>query len=720
MSFAHPMLAWIAVGVLGLPPLIHWLCRFKARRMPWAAMQFLRSAQRADTTRRRFERWMLMLLRMVALGCVGFAIARPRVSSVGTVWAAGADRHLVMLIDDSLSMVAPYDDARSRFDVARAVAAELLQQRRAAAPVSILTSTGTTPIVEHTIDPHRAGAALDSLTAGAKHSDWPAVFASAGRVIQRHGVAGVRLVVLTDCAAVDWTGADGQPAPAVRALRGLPLAMTPVVVHCGSETANVAVVWLRIKPRSVGPADAATCAVTVANYGSAPSPPTHVDLLDHQRVIGHLEVSSLAAGESSVLTAFVAPASVQSGVLTARVTAPPGDAVQADDVRRVTVASAAGARALIITGVDPDTPGSAVQYLTAALAPRRTADHARRWTVSAVTPDALGAEIIDDHDLLIVSDVARLGAATWQRIEGYVRGGGGLWVIPGDRTDAADYNTAGYRDGHGVLAGSLGEAVDIRPPADAPGIAIASLRRGPVARLAAFPQASLFRARVHRYLALDASQVDHAILLTNGAPLWVARRVGGGRSALLATAADMTWGNLPAKGDFVSLVHEIADWLRRDVDRHNRVYAGQPYARRMTAGQARATPWVDLPDGRVLPAVVDRSVTPAMVRAPNTDLLGVYRMGAVGAKTAFVVNVDPRECDPRSTAPVGMADALGQDVKLISDPRSILRHSRGGDGSKTAAILAYAGLLVLLGESLMSARVNRAQDGNERAVHMAV
>lgn len=77
MTFAHPALAWAALGAVALPIVIHFL--FRRRRVPldWAAMDLLREAVRRTNRRTKFEQWMLLALRTLAVLAVGLAIAVP-------------------------------------------------------------------------------------------------------------------------------------------------------------------------------------------------------------------------------------------------------------------------------------------------------------------------------------------------------------------------------------------------------------------------------------------------------------------------------------------------------------------------------------------------------------------------------------------------------------------------------------------------------------------
>ena len=67
MNFLHPGIALAAVGAIALPIIIHLL--FRRRRIPvdWAAMELLREAVKRTSRRLRFEQWLVLALRALAV-----------------------------------------------------------------------------------------------------------------------------------------------------------------------------------------------------------------------------------------------------------------------------------------------------------------------------------------------------------------------------------------------------------------------------------------------------------------------------------------------------------------------------------------------------------------------------------------------------------------------------------------------------------------------------
>ncbi|KAA5544454.1 hypothetical protein FYK55_08980 [Roseiconus nitratireducens] len=121
MSFLRLGVLW-ALPLVLTPLLIHWIHRHRHPTMPWAAMMFLRQANRVGSGPNRLRRWLILITRMLVLAMLLVAFARP-LSSGAFGWAAGqfspdATRTLVIL-DRSPSMQRQVGVGTTRLEAAR-------------------------------------------------------------------------------------------------------------------------------------------------------------------------------------------------------------------------------------------------------------------------------------------------------------------------------------------------------------------------------------------------------------------------------------------------------------------------------------------------------------------------------------------------------------------------------------------------------------------------
>jgi len=98
MGFLHPAIAWAGVASVALPIIIHLLFRRRRVAIEWAAMELLREAVRRTNRRLRFEQWIVLALRCLALLAAGLAIAVPVLDGGA---AAGDVRRLVIVVVDN-------------------------------------------------------------------------------------------------------------------------------------------------------------------------------------------------------------------------------------------------------------------------------------------------------------------------------------------------------------------------------------------------------------------------------------------------------------------------------------------------------------------------------------------------------------------------------------------------------------------------------------------
>ena len=105
MTFLHPGIAVATAAAVALPIIIHLLFRRRRVAMDWAAMELLREAVRRTNRKLKFEQWLVLPLRCLALVAAGLAIAVPIFSAEST---NRETRRLVMLVVDNGATRGPF------------------------------------------------------------------------------------------------------------------------------------------------------------------------------------------------------------------------------------------------------------------------------------------------------------------------------------------------------------------------------------------------------------------------------------------------------------------------------------------------------------------------------------------------------------------------------------------------------------------------------------
>lgn len=92
-----------------LPILIHLFNRLRHRKLPWAAMMFLRMANRKSTRYAKLRQWLVLLFRVLVVLALIFALSKPLVGGTFTKWFSGKPDVILIVLDRSASMGAGED-----------------------------------------------------------------------------------------------------------------------------------------------------------------------------------------------------------------------------------------------------------------------------------------------------------------------------------------------------------------------------------------------------------------------------------------------------------------------------------------------------------------------------------------------------------------------------------------------------------------------------------
>ena len=98
MNFLQPVLL-AGLPLISLPILIHLINRQRHRTIPWGAMMFLLDAKRLTRGMARLRYWLIMAMRMLAVGTLIFAVARPLSSGWIGLAVGGQPDTTILLLD---------------------------------------------------------------------------------------------------------------------------------------------------------------------------------------------------------------------------------------------------------------------------------------------------------------------------------------------------------------------------------------------------------------------------------------------------------------------------------------------------------------------------------------------------------------------------------------------------------------------------------------------
>jgi len=681
MTFLHPALLATAGGLALLPLVVHLLSRRGYQSQPWAAMMFLATAQQAVKRRLRVERWLLLVVRTLIVIVLGVAIARPLASGSALGDAIARPRFdRVIVIDDSLSMQAEHSDGTTSFDAAKALARRIMDgcEPRDGLALVAASSPRRSWMDQPMHDRQALRGILDGWNCSWATDDVPGALRLASELLVRGEAApGCRLVyLLTDRtrSSIESSAATSAPAGVEETWPGIDRIF---VLDVGpSSRENVAIRSLSAASPIVGVGVPARFNVRIVNHCARRVEQVKCDvMLDgavaQSRAVGPLDPYGEASEEFELVFNSDGPHRVA-----AQIKGESNGALPADDVRYLGIQVASGLSILAVEGSDDSRKAAReLFYYSVAVSSPSTRAGQTGIRVKCVTPLDLEAEILGDYSVLVLGNMRKLPDEAWRRIDRFVRGGGGLLVVLGDRIQADHYNDVAARVA-GLLPFRLEEAKTAPETTEPWGVRIDEPRHLALTDLVDADRGGLGVAQVRAFWKIRPSSGPQPpripMSLSNGDPLLIQSDVGQGRVLAWLTSANMAWNNLPAKPDYVPLMLNVTLYAA-GIDRSaGDLSIMQPIVHVGAATETRQAGAVQRPDGESVKVDWTPSEDASALVYRQTDRPGFYIVTAGRDRSFAAVNADPRESDLTIADEMAVRRCLGPIAKIVVEPGDVV------------------------------------------------
>jgi len=655
VEFVAPLML-LGIAGIAIPVIIHLIGRRRAKVVKFAALDYLMGSNRKVARRLQLRELLLLLTRALVCLAIPLALAKPfsTCTSAGPLVERGPQA-AVLIIDDSFAMSYAHL-GETLLARAKRHAASILEQLGPEAEVAIvLAADGADPPGELTRDHVRL---LDRI--GDIETTWrPADLTTAlrrGAELLSPSTHERRTIFLLSALAATSFHPENPPWPP-----GTGPGLTIVPLLDGSGADNLAVTELQVEPDASSGSRGIRVTAEIANFGSQPVEDHEVGLRVAGDVVarGHL---SLGPGERK-RKQFLAtlPQEARSADLAVEMEA---DGLEADNRRFVRAQLREEVRALLVNG-DPrtDRHEDELFYLEAALRPGDRGDSG--VSLTAVTVDELPSVPLDEFDVVVLANVRALSGERVAALAGWVRGGGGMLVAPGENVDADAYN----KTMQPLLPQSLHTALDTSYGSRGAERAERQLRLTkldvdhPIFSIFSQDAPGLRDARFRKIMLLGpTSQVDDRRVLaryTNGATALVEARSGRGRLLLMTSTVDRDWNDLSIHPGYLPLLQQSVRYLARKESQLGRasVLVGTSAILRLRSDDSRLE--VRAPSGAITVIEGERLVSRKFTRFAGTREPGFYRVVATDGtgqtrareEAAFAVNLDPSGSDLRPAAP---------------------------------------------------------------------
>ncbi len=674
MAFLAPLFLFALAG-LAIPVLLHLTQREKKQIVHFPSLMFVRRIPYQSVRRRKIQNWLLLLVRMAALGLIIAAFARPFISRPDAPMAIGQGaRELVVLLDTSYSM--GYADRWQRAVAAARDAVRGLGARDRGSVV--LFASGADIALRSTAEVSALTAAIDAAMPGSGATRYAPAIKVAGTILAESTLPRREVVLISDFQRTGWRGAEGSVLPAGAV-------MTPVAIQGGTDRPNVTLTAASLARTAFASQERAVVTAGLANRSDRPVSGMTVTL-DMNGIRIDSKPVAIEPGASTSVSFEPVTISQRNMRGTLRLSE---DALAADNVRYFVLSPSDPLRVLLV-----DRGGATGLYVGRALA----VGDAPRFEVTTRTPDAVSDDDLRRSAVVLLNDVP-VQTALARRLLKFVEGGGGLLVAAGQR--------ASWPSDVDALPASLGAPVD-RSRGDAARVTGLDFGHAVFEAFRAPRSGDLSSTRVYGYRQVSAAAGAQVLARFDaGAPAVVERRLKGGRVLLWASSLDQSWTDLPMKPAFVPFMHRAMTHLSTYVAPQPSLVVGQVLD--PTAAGARK--------GQTVPRVL---LTPGGTRIDLRDEgagvlelseQGFYELRGEADEAAVVAaNVDPTEADltPIEAAEIVAAAAGGGAGSTAAPAGTPQTPEVREKNQRIWWYLLVAGLLLLGIDTLISNRLSRA------------
>lgn len=696
MSVLHPGLAAAALASVFVPILIHLLLRRRKRVIQWAAMDLLQRAMRRDRRRQRVERWMLLVARCLLLAIAGLAIAQPFFGGLSGV--TEPMRTLWIVIDDGATSAERLPDGGTALDRSVTEARRAIASLGAGDRIGLITASEPVrrPIDPPTADAARVESVLASLEPSFTGSDLGQALREAAAAARADEGTRTEVLLLSSFRRGSLDLAMTPPALEGAWPVGSRLAsMAPLLVN--SENAWITEVEALRRGDDAGGEGDRPLRVRVERGGSAlPRAERRVT------VVGGVAAAdtTLDAGErrSSVDLRWreVSPSGDAAAPIQVTLDA---DAQPRDDQRFALLPSEQAPRVLVLdrrsfggrTDLERLSSGT---WMARAIEPSMNG----RIQVDELDPGSLDRALLARAEVVIAARPDLIAPEGWSMLRAFVDDGGALVVAPAPE-EAGQRWVERFRS-------SLAPAWRIESEVEQREIPWRLAPQQPSSATLRMlgSELSVLGApvTVSRRLRAEAPAADAevALVFEDGAPLLLAGRSASQRGwvALLTTAPELEWTDLPVRPLMVPLMQEIVRQGRRLARSDEAAFTGVRVsvprraamlvpraADASTTGATRGASIMIAPDGRTREAVLRPGIYDALDE--NGRMSG-----------AIAVNVDPRRTsiEPNPPAAVDAWLRASGSWTVWGDQREgAVATAPRSEGSWSLFLLILAGIIAV-------------------------
>lgn len=435
MAFLNSWMLWGSLAAVGIavPIIIHLLHRKHRQQTNWAAMELLRRALVTRSGQVRLENYLILFLRCLALLLIALSLLRPTINSSSGSWLGEKRIGMVIAIDASYSM---NHGEKSRYEDAIALTKEILKTAEPGKPITVVLMSNHPQVLLRRSAYDPAGVE-ELLNKQKKASPYPLNLEQNLELLEEL-VAEMKAPVrecylITDAQKSDWNQLSGNATASLSRLKKMSSVM--VVPVQAENSKNLSLTDLSYSSGSLHESGVAHLIARVKNQGSSNTRPSRLKLYLDGVAVAERSVKALKPGQEKRFSFYTALDRAGDFSFRAELSV---DELMEDNQRFAVVNVSERFRVLC---VDDDSPERRSRRRSGTY----YAGHALRllggaMDVTQVQSSELIRENLSRYHVILLANVADLGTDSVERIDQFVRRGGGVIFFPGSRVKPKFYN----------------------------------------------------------------------------------------------------------------------------------------------------------------------------------------------------------------------------------------------------------------------------------------
>ncbi len=646
MNWLAPLFL-LGAAAIALPIWLHRLQTETPKRQAFSSAMLLLQAERRVHVEKRLRYWLLLALRILFLGLLAFAFAKPLWEQPPAMLNVAQAKLHVLLLDSSMSMQQGerWQAAREQAEtiIAAAGPADRLQLIAAGDELQLLAG----PVNGTTEGKNKVRSTLEKLQPGAAQLQYGAMMNGLEALLANETQSTVAHVI-SDFQASALPAQFGDLVP--RTVNGR---VTEVELH------NIATGTLPNWAVSSVERTGSGIEVTVQGYNSEVRNIT-VQLSVNGSARGELSKSVPASGVAVFAFDRVA-LNTGSNKIEARLKSV--DTLLADDVYYTVLENSVGQPVPFLSMNPAALPG---KYLDAAFAAA-----GNRYQLQPARLEQFDARLLDRYRFVLIDDLGAVNTRLAAALDEYVQKGGAVLAAVGERSLTLST----------LPLMNLKVASAIQQSAERMTVGAVDINHAALARAAGFRALN-----VSRYLPVSLDESSRALVqLDSGAPLLIEQRRGQGRVLLFTSGLDNTWNDLPVQPVFVSFLTEASRYLAGEtlLKREQRVGGSLPLDQAAAAGQV-----ID-PAGNNLLSLSDSQ----RARSVRLALQGFYEVVTATGSSLVAANAVP---DESNLLPMNEDEIGNWRSTLDAQRQQVVQSVAGRAANNSSGLELWHWLLILM------------------------